>query len=293
MKALILGLGYVGTPLAEALALAGHEVHGVRRHAERDEELTRAGVALFGGDLTRPDGLDALDRDYDWVVNCVSSSRGGLDAYRATFLDGAENLCRWMKEVAASRVIFTSSSSVYDQTDGTEVDEESPADGAGETGRILVKAEQRYLAAAKGSTKVSVLRISGIYGPQRGYLFQKFLRDEAELTGDLARWLNQVHRDDVVRAIQTVLEIDSPPDVLNVADCEPVTQEGFFRWLSSRLNRPMPPVAPVPPNRKRAVTNKRVANRRLQELLAGPMLYPSFREGYESELRRMGENASS
>jgi hypothetical protein len=97
----------------------------------------------------------------------------------------------------------------------------------------------------------------------------------------------------VVRAIQTVLEIDSPPDVLNVADCEPVTQEGFFRWLSSRLNRPMPPVAPVPPNRKRAVTNKRVANRRLQELLAGPMLYPSFREGYESELRRMGENASS
>ena len=285
MKTLILGLGYIGTVLAESLARSGHEVHGVRRDPASDDALAEAGVKLLGGDVTRPDGLAAADRDYDWVVNCVSSSRGGLDAYRATFLDGSRNLCAWLREVRPRRFVFTSSSSVYDQTDGSTVSEDTPAVGAGETGKILVAAEREYLAAASERTGVSVLRISGIYGPDRGFLFRKFLRDEATITGDPDRWLNQVHRDDVVRAITTVLATDDPPAVLNVADCEPVTQIEFYRWLADRLGKPLPPAAPVPATRKRAVTNKRVANARLLELLPGPMIYPTFREGYEAELK--------
>jgi len=287
MKSLILGLGYVGTHLAEALAEAGHEVHGVRRDPAPDESLTDVGVKLFGGDLTRPDGLDGVDRDYDCVVNCVSSSRGGIDAYRATFLGGSENLCAWLSEVRPRRFIFTSSSSVYDQTDGSVVDETSSATGAGETGKILVAAERAYLAAANARTRVSILRIAGIYGPERGFLFQKFLRDEATITGDPDRWLNQVHRDDVVRAIGAVLEAKEPPPILNVADCEPVTQLDFYRWLAGRLNKPLPPSAPIPATRKRAVTNKRVSNQRLLDLLSGPMVHPTFREGYETEIGRL------
>lgn len=285
MKTLILGLGYIGTALAETLARSGHVVHGVRRDPSPDSSLADAGVKLLGGDVTRPDGLAAVDRNYDWVVNCVSSSRGGLDAYRATFLDGARHLRAWLEDVRPSRYVFTSSSSVYDQTDGSVVSEDTPAVGAGETGKILVAAERDYLAAANERTDVSVLRIAGIYGPDRGFLFQKFLRDEATITGDPDRWLNQVHRDDVVRAITTVLAADEPPAVLNVADCEPVTQIGFYRWLADRVGKPLPPVAPVPATRKRAVTNKRVSNRRLLELLSEPMIYPTFREGYEAELK--------
>ena len=288
MKVLVLGLGYIGTPLAETLAAAGHEVHGVRRHPESDDELAKADVKLLGGDLTQADGLAGVDRDYDWVVNCVSSSRGGIDAYRATFLNGAENLCHWLGEVRPARFVFTSSSSVYDQTDGARVDEDSPAAGAGETGKILVEAERCYLAAASETTRVSVLRIAGIYGPERGFLFQKFLRDEATITGDPDRYLNQVHRDDVVCAIQTVLQLDEPPPILNVADSEPVTQLDFYRWLSQRLQKLLPPPAPVPATRKRAVTNKRVSNARLLKLLDAPMIHPTFREGYESEIQRLG-----
>lgn len=288
MKALILGLGYIGTPLAESLAGAGHEVHGVRRRVEPDARLEAAGVKLLSGDVTRADGLDAVDRHYDWVINSVSSSRGGMEAYRATFLDGAEHLIRWLRDCRPSRFIFTSSSSVYGQTDGAEVDEETPAEGAGETGRILAETERRYLESPAELSKVTVLRIAGIYGPERGYLFQKFLNGEATITGDPNRWLNQVHRDDVVGTILAVLNTSAPPDLLNVADCEPVRQIDFYRWLGARLEKPLPPAAPIPATRKRAVTNKRVLNTRLMGLLGDGMIHPSFREGYESEIRRLG-----
>jgi len=47
------------------------------------------------------------------VVHCASSGRGGVEQYRAVYLEGA----RALSELLAPRVfVFTSSTSVYAQT---------------------------------------------------------------------------------------------------------------------------------------------------------------------------------
>lgn len=281
MRALILGLGYVGTALAEELVADGYSVMGIRRGVS-DEGSVPAGVEMRHGDLADASFWDQLDDQFDWVVHCASSSRGGLDAYREVFEKGSRLLAGWLRGHPPRRFVFTSSTSVYAQTDGSVVNEESPADGAGETGRILRSAEDEFLAASEAT---SILRVAGIYGPGRGHLFLKYLADEAQMTGDPRRWLNQIHRADVVGAIRMILSNDAPPPVTIVADDEPVMQVDFFSWLSERLHKPMPPTADAPKKRKRALTNKRVSNAGLRRL-GFDLRYPTFRDGYLEEMRR-------
>jgi nucleoside-diphosphate-sugar epimerase len=272
MKILIIGCGYVGLPLGQALASAGHEVHGVRRSDFTAENITPHRI-----DITAPNAFDALPRDFDWVINTVSSARGDAEVHRAVFVDGAKNLLDWLGDSSA-RVLFTSSTSVYQQTDGHWVDETSPANPKSGTAQNLAQAEELFLNAPQAAT---VLRVAGIYGPQRGYLFRQFLKGEAVLTKGGTRWINMIHRDDVVSAILTAMDLT--PSIYNVADDEPVTQRVFFEWLAKRSDKPMPPEGESV-SRKRVATNKRVRNAKLKA--AGWQLrFPTFREGYEKLIR--------
>src|SRR5271157_1479906 len=77
MRVLIVGCGYVGLPLGAELARLGHEVFGVTRSAERGAELQARGLTPLTADVTRPGDLARLPQGLDWVVNTVSSNKGG------------------------------------------------------------------------------------------------------------------------------------------------------------------------------------------------------------------------
>jgi nucleoside-diphosphate-sugar epimerase len=137
-----------------------------------------------------------------------------------------------------------------------------------------------------------ILRCAGIYGPGRGYWLRQFLAGEAKMEGAGERWLNMIHRDDVGAAIRAAFEQGTPGEVYNVVDEEPVQERTLFAWLAEQLGKPMPPsVAETVQPGRRAVTNKRVSNRKLKLALQCDLKYPSFREGYAAELTRLGVGA--
>ncbi len=171
----------------------------------------------------------------------------------------------------AERFVYTGSTSVYAQLDGSVVDETSPAEPDRETGRILRETEDVVLAAPGGI----VARLAGIYGPGRSNLLRKFLADEAVIEGDGGRSLNQIHRDDAAAAVFRLAQPDTPPGIYNVADDSPLTQRELYRALASEFDRPLPPYGPEDRNRKRGWTSKRVNNDRLRTLGWRPR-YPSF-----------------
>ncbi len=295
MRALVVGCGYVGLPLALELARHRHEVFGLRRSATADAQLKAAGVTPLHADLTQPDSLQNLPRDFDWVVNCVASGGGDVTNYRRLYFEGMQNLIAWLTPKRSSdgkfpRIVYTSSTGVYGQNDGSLVDETSPAEPVTETAQVLVETEKLLLTAGREKNfAASVLRVAGIYGPDRGYLLKQFLRGEARIEGAGARFLNMIHRDDLVRAIITTLERGRAGEIYNVADNEPVRQLDFFEWLAATLKRPLPPViseAEAAP-RKRGLTNKRVTNRKLRAELDFQLIYPDFRCGYRAEMQRL------
>jgi len=295
MRVLIIGCGYVGLPLGAELVQQSHEVFGLRRTARAEAELKAAGVKPLVGDVTRPEQLAELPGAYDWVVNCVSSSRGGLQDYQEIYWQGTRNLVEWLMAAPPKKFVYTGSTSVYGQNDGSLVDEASPTEPATETGRVLVETERTLLEAVRRRNFPAVmLRVAGIYGPERGHWFQQYLKGAATMEGKGERILNMIHRDDVVGAIIAALRSGRPGEVYNAVDDEPVAQLSFFRWLSETLGKGLPPFVPEDAEglRKRGITNKRISNRRLKLELGYQFKHPTFRQGYAAEigqLARAGE----
>ena len=295
MRVLIVGPGYVGLALGRQLVRRGHEVFGLRRSGDASGELHAAGIHPLVGDITRPETLLDLPSQFDWVVNCVSSSYGGAEEYRRVYLQGARNLLARLAQTPPAKCVYTSSSSVYGQNDGSLVDETAPTKPPNETSRVLVETERVFLAAAREwNFPAVVLRVAGIYGPGRGWWFKQFLAGEARIEGEGRRTLNMIHRDDVAGCIIAALERGQPGEIYNAVDDEPVTQRDFFAWLAANLNRPMPPSAPedAETSRKRGVTNKRITNRKLKAELGYAFRYPTFREGYAEEITRLEDGRS-
>ena len=287
MRVLIVGCGYVGLPLGAELVRRGHEVFGLRRSPA--SELPDAGIKPLLADITQPASLEKLPRNFDWVVNCVASAGGGADDYRRLYLEGNRNLMAWLAGTPLQKFIYTSSTSVYGQTDGSVVTETSPAEPVEETSKILVETEKMLLTAVAGRRFPAViLRVAGIYGPGRGHWFKQFLRGEARIEGDGSRWLNMIHRDDVIGASIAALERGTPGEIFNAADNEPVTQLRFFEWLAAELKRSLPPKISVEEtiSRKRGATNKRVSNEKLRRELKYEFQFPDFRAGYKKILEQ-------
>ncbi|MDB6021328.1 MAG: NAD-dependent epimerase/dehydratase [Pedosphaera sp.] len=292
MRVLIVGCGYVGTALGAELARQGHEVFGVRRTAEGEAELAAAGIKLLVADVTKPEELAALPGPFDWVVNCVSSTRGGVEEYRAVYLQGTRNLIEWLSAAPPKKFVYTSSTSVYGQTDSSPVKETSSTDPASDTSRVLVETEKMLLEAAQQKKfPAVVLRVAGIYGPERGHLFLQYLKNEAKIAGKGERLINMIHRDDLVGVIIAALKNGRPGEIYNAVDDEPVAQIHFFRWLSETLGKWMPPFATEEESaeRKRGLTNKKVQNRRLKMELGYQFKYPNFRKGYTAEIQRLDQ----
>jgi nucleoside-diphosphate-sugar epimerase len=271
------------------LVRQGHAVSGLRRSLAAETELKRAGIRPLHADITRPETLAALPHAFDWVVNCTASGGGEAENYRKIYLEGNRNLLAWLARSPPKKFVYTSSTSVYAQNDGSVVTEASPVEPEAPTAQVLVETEQFLLAEAHKKFPALILRVAGIYGPARGHAFKQYLRGEARIEGEGARWLNMIHRDDVIGAIIAALERGTPGEIYNAADNEPVNQLKFFEWLAAELQKPLPPRVPADTEvwRKRGVTNKRISNAKLLSKLGYQFKFPDFRAGYAAEITRM------
>jgi len=298
MDTVVIGCGYVGMRVAKHLASQGHRVYGIRRQITKSTEFVHAGVIPLEIDIRVPEQLKLIPKTVQWAVNAVSSSKRGADGYREIYFEGTKSVTRHLSALPDFRhYVHTSSTSVYGQTDGSWINEEAERQPSTETSQILVEVEDHLQSAYReNGFPASIARVSGIYGPERGFLFQQFLKNEAKMIGNGSRIINMVHVDDVVLAITRILESGKPGVAYNITDSCPTSQLDFFSWFASELQRPLPKSASETElkQRKRAITNKRVSNQRLIEELRHNLLYPTFREGYAADIRRViGETSTS
>ena len=277
-RVLIAGCGYVGTATADLFHAAQWEVEGWTHSLESAAQLAGKPYAIRAIDIADQAAVrQAMTAArFDAVIHCASSGGGGVGGYRHVYFEGAKNL---LATLSPCVFVYTSSTSVYAQTEGEWVDETSPAEPARETGRILRETEE--LVRREGGL---VARVGGIYGPGRSALLRKFLSGEARLDGAGARYLNQAHRDDIAAALVHLVALSKEhsvlPSIVNVTDDQPITQREAYSWLAAKLNRPLPVVAAPPGERKRGASNKRVSNRKLRALGWKPA-FPSFAIGME------------
>jgi nucleoside-diphosphate-sugar epimerase len=267
-RILIAGCGYVGEAAADAFHKRGWEVEGWTASVESAAKLSDRHYAVRAVDVADRDAVSGSPGDFDFLIHCVSSRGGGEEEYRRLYFDGARNLLRAFPDAT---LLFTSSTSVYPQTDGSVVDEKSPAEPRHGKGKILRETEELVLA-----TGGIVARLGGIHGPHRSFFLTRLLEGRTSPEGN-DRLINQIHRDDIVSALLLLADrrADCRGEIFNVVADEPVRASAAYEWLSTRLKRPLVSDAHDARPRKRGESNKQVGNRKLRVLGWAPR-YPTF-----------------
>lgn len=275
-RILIAGCGYVGEATADLFHAGGWSVEGWTQSAESAAKLAAKPYPVYAVDITDEGRISAEAGVFDTIILCTSSGGGDAHAYRQIYLNAARNL---LDRFDGARMLFTSSTSVYAQRDGSWVTEKSETKPVRDMGRILLETEELVLGRAG-----IVARLAGIYGPGRSALLNKFLAGTAMIDSENNRFVNQVHRDDIAAALFLLLNRpESTGEIYNVVDDQPILQSECYRWLAHSLNRPLPPIGASTKPRKRGESNKRVSNAKLRGTGWTPQ-YPSFAEAMEKSI---------
>ena len=274
-RILIAGCGYVGEATADLFHSAGWNVEGWVHSKESAARLSVKPYSIRVLDVSQRGEVAKRAGVFDAVIHCASSGGGDAEAYRQIYLNGARHL---LETFLKAKILFTSSTSVYAQRDGSWVTEESETKPLRDTGRILLEVEK--LVLEKGGI---VARLAGIYGPRRSALLSKFLNGTATIDPKNDRFVNQVHRDDIASALFLLLSREASAQIYNVVDDQPLLQSECYGWLAQRLNRSLPPIRKSEQPRKRGDTNKRVSNAKLHQLDWTPN-YPTFRDAMEKSI---------
>ena len=172
-----------------------------------------------------------------------------------------------------------SSTSVYGQTDGQEVDEEADTVPRESSGQVVLEAE-RILRTRCPESIILHGTLPESTGPG-GCCAKQALREGKPIVASPDRWLNLIHVDDGVQAILAAEARARLGRIYNVADDQPVARIDFFEKLAELIQAPRPrferPVGDQLPPHEQA--HRRVSNRRMKSELAVELAYPSYREG--------------
>lgn len=277
-KILIVGAGDLGGRVAAGLADAGHDVHALRRRP-----LAPPGVNAICADVTRAETLRALPVDLDAVVIALSPGEPGEAAYRATYLDGTRHVLAALRGRPPRVLVWVSSTSVYGESAGAWVDEDTPVRPTSATAQVLCESEALVLASGIPATCV---RLSGLYGPGRHRLL-RWLVSGRPVQADPPAWTNRIHVEDAAALVRHLvtqgLAGEALPTVVIGTDDAPAPQHEVLDWLATRTGLPPSPRLPGG-----VETGKRLRNRGLRAL--GLVLrYPDYRTGYDNVLDSAGD----
>ncbi len=263
MKILLIGCGFVGERAADLFHAAGHEVFGIthslesaaRLSAQKPWKVLACNIASAADVSDLRKQIGAIDA----FIHCASSSKGGAEMYQAVYVDGMKHLLASFPEAWP---LYTSSTSVYPQIDGSTVDETSPAEPPKETGRLLREAENLAL-----NHQGAVARLAGIYGAGRSFLLKNLLEGSSGIEinegAPEGRLINQIHADDAASALVHLLT-QKLTGIYNVVDDAKMTQHDCLLKLAALFNLPAPGIKPPDAARKRGWTHKHVCNGKLR-----------------------------
>ena len=274
---LIAGCGDIGTRLGVNLAADGHKVWGLKRNTA----TLAPQIQPLPGNLAHLDKLVLPQEPLDYVFYTTAAGGYSEANYRAAYVDGVANLLAALSSAGQQprRILLISSTSVYAQQDGEWVDEDSPAEATGFSGRCIREGEDLLW---NGPYPATVIRFGGIYGPGRTRMIDS-LRDGTARCVQGA-YSNRIHSQDCARALQHLMVLDEAEPLYLGVDSDPAPLCDVMRWLAERMGVAGPQVAGHQDGtRKRRGGNKRCRNTRLLASGFG-FLYPGYQQGYAALL---------
>jgi nucleoside-diphosphate-sugar epimerase len=269
-RRLIIGCGYLGRRLAGSWVAHGDTVFALTRTSEHAEEFRKSGLSPIVGDVTDQVSLAGLP-PADTVLYSVGFDRRAGQTPRDVSVGGLENVLQHVPS-DVRRLIYISSTSVYGQSDGSLVNEDSATEPREDSGRVVLEAEQLLRAWRPDAI---VLRFAGIYGPDRLLRREALLKSSVPFAGP-DKWLNLIHVEDGVEATLSAESRGVPGQTYNVVDDEPAPRRDFYTLLAELIGAPPPQFVEQEEPRS---ANRRVSNAKAKRELVWSPRFTTYREG--------------
>ncbi|PKE28958.1 NAD(P)-dependent oxidoreductase [Rahnella sp. AA] len=238
-KVSIIGLGWLGMPLARALASRGYDVVGSKTTPDGVDAARMVGIECFPLVFTPELVCEAEDLERllnaDALIITLPARRtveGSELYFQAVQLLTDSALAHNVK-----RIIFTSSTSVYGEGEGL-VRENSALEPVTASGKVLKELENWFHGLP--NTSVDVLRLAGLVGGDRHP--GRFMAGKAQVKGG-QQGVNLVHQDDVIAAITLLLSLPKGGHTYNL--CAPVhpSRAAYYPVVAKQLGLEPPTFA--------------------------------------------------
>lgn len=271
-KLLVIGCGDIGQRLAQQLDHRRYSITGVRRNPPADQPYLHYRCC----DVTQPGQLDALfsEESSDVIVISMTPAERSEAGYQRAYVQTCRNLVSALEhqQCKPRLLLFVSSTAVYAQNDGSWVDEQSPTEPEGFSGRCLLEAEQ---IIQRSGFNACIVRFSGIYGPGRNRLIEQVKQQRASASH---HYTNRIHADDCAGVLAHLIELQHQQplaDVYLATDSSPTPMVEVVSWIAGQLG--IEDYLSTDAINERG--NKRISNQRL--LASGYTLrHADFRSGY-------------
>ena len=219
LKITVVGCGWLGLPLCEALSAVGHEITTTTTTRPKQLSLSKKfNIRLF--DVTK----DIPDQ------NLLASE---IIIYTVPPIGHQEVESFFHIVNPDQKIIFISSTSVYGKSDGL-IDENSEQNPQSKNGKILKQSEV-YLR--NHFQNLTIIRPGGLYSEDRHPIYS--LQGKTGLTtGD--ELLHLVHRDDVIEAIKKIIENQLWAEDFNLVNDLRVKKEVYYTEKAKTLELELP-----------------------------------------------------
>ena len=235
-----------------------------------------------GFDLDRPETLVAV-QGADAVLHCAPPPDTGTQDARTRQLLAALAKGR----ILPARVVYVSTTGVYGDCGGAHVDESRAVCPQTDRARRRVDAEhQLALWCSERDVVLVILRVPGIYAADRLPL-ERLRAGTPVLHAEDDVYTNHVHAEDLAAIVLRALEDAAPAGTYNASDDSEIRMGDWFDLVAERAGLPRPPriaraeaAGRISPELLSFMSeSRRLANRRMKEILCVRLRFPTVFEG--------------
>ena len=186
-------------------------------------------------------------------------------------------------------LVYGSTSGVYGDCGGALVPETRPVAPATPRAQRRVDAERAVRHLGRAGVRASILRIPGIYAPDRenGTPEARLRRGTPVLAAPDDVYTNHIHADDLARACQAALWRGAAQRVYHASDDSDLKMGDYFDLAADLYGLPRPPRVPRSSAKEQLPLallsfmgeSRRLDNTRLHRELRVQLHYPTVREG--------------
>ncbi|WP_295552070.1 SDR family oxidoreductase [uncultured Pseudacidovorax sp.] len=290
MRLLVVGCGDVGQRVLRQLG-GRMQVLALTSSPARVPALRAAGAVPLVGDLDRPATLRRLAGLATRVLHLAPPPReSGAGGDRDTRTRALLQALACGGAMAAPDVlVYGSTTGVYGDCGGDWIDETRAVAPATARGRRRVDAERAVREAGTRGLRASILRIPGIYAPDRpaGTPRERLLRGTPALRIEDDVYTNHIHADDLARACIAALWRGKAQRVYHASDDTQMRMGEYFDLAADLYGLPRPPrlsradaAARLSPMQMSFMSeSRRLRNRRLKDELRVRLAWPDVAQG--------------